>query len=548
MALKALLLKKQIDNKRKALDALRANIPTFEAREAELTRAIDEVETDEQRSEVEALIAEFEQTRAGNEEAIAGLEAEIRTLEGELAAEEENQRTDPPAEARHNRNDPHDTIDTQRREAPVITRIQNPRVNLRDRVSAIVTRDDVRLFADSMRSLIGQKRAVSGSAVTIPEVMLPMIRELVETNSLMLKYVNVQNVHGTARQVIMGTIPEAVWTEMCAKLNELDLSFNDAEVDGYKVGAFIGICNALKEDNDVELVTQIVFALGRAEALAVDKAILYGTGTKMPMGIVTRLAQTEAPASARATDRPWVDLHTSNIQVISVANTSGVTLFKELMKAFGAAKKKYGAGGKFWAMNEKTHAVLVTEAFSINAAGAIVSGVNDTMPVIGGDIVELDFIPDNIIICGYGENYLMAQRAGRQIGQSEHVRFIEDQTVFKSTARYDGLPVIAESFVAIGINNTSVSADAVSFEPDAANSVDAIRLNTSTASIAVGGTVRLKAITSPGTGTVTWASATEAKATVSSDGVVTGVAAGSSVITATCNGLTASCTVTVTSA
>ena len=477
MALKALLLKKQIDNKRKSLEALKANIPAFEAREAELTRAIDEVETDEQRGELEGVIAEFEATRAANAESIVTLEGEIVALEGELAAEEQRQNTNPPptsarpAAARRTVDDEPDEPDEPsdlRRNERMSARIRIPYMTLRDRVSVIATREDVKQFSDAMRGMIGQKRAVSGGAVTIPEVMLPMIREIVETNSLMLKYVNVQNVRGTSRQTIMGTIPEAVWTEMCGKLNELDLSFNDAEVDGYKVGAYIGICNALKEDNDVELVTQIIYALGRAEALAVDKAITYGTGTKMPLGIVTRLVQTEAPSGTRPTDRPWADLHTSNVISIAAASSTGIKLFQSILNAFGAAKKRYGAGGKFWAMNEKTHTTLIAEAFSINAAGAIVSGVNDKMPVIGGDIVELDFIPDNVIICGYGQNYLMAQRSGRQIGQSEDVRFIEDQTVFKSTARYDGMPVIPESFVVIGLSGATPTAS-MTFAEDTAN-------------------------------------------------------------------------------
>lgn len=465
-ALKALLLKKQIDNKRNALETLKAKLPGFEAREKELTQAISEVESDEQRAGVEELISAFETERDQNAQAIKSLEEELRGLNEQLTAEE--QRRSAPTPAAPTNDDEND----QRRSDPMKNRTPIPRLTLRERVAHIATREDVRAFADAMRALIGQKRAVSGSSVTIPEVVLPLIREIVEEHSLMLKYLNLQHVRGTARQVIMGTIPEAVWTEMCGKLNELDLGFNDAEVDGYKVGAFIAICNALKEDNDVELVTQIVRALGRAEALAVDKAVLYGTDVKMPLGIVTRLAQTEAPSGARATDRPWADLHTTNIFSITAANSTGVKLFQGLMTAFGAAKKKYGAGGKFWAMNEKTHTRLITEAFSINAAGAIVSGVNDTMPVIGGDIVELDFIPDNVIIAGYGENYLMVERAGRQIGQSEEARFIEDQTVFKSTARYDGLPVIPESFVAIGINGATVSAGAVTFAADTANSGD----------------------------------------------------------------------------
>ena len=285
----------------------------------------------------------------------------------------------------------------------------------------------------------------------------------------MLPHVNRQTVGGVARQVIMGTVPEAIWTEMCGKLNEIDLTFNDTEVDGYKVGAFVAICNSLKEDNDVELVFQIIHALARAEALAVDKAILYGTGTKMPLGIVTRLAQTAQPDDYRATARPWVDLHTSNIISITAANSVGLKLYQAIIAAFGAAKKKYSAGGKFWAMNEATHMKLVSEAMSINAAGAIVSGMSNVMPILGGDVVELDFIPDNVIIAGYGMNYLAAERAGRQVAQSEHYRFIEDQTVFKATARYDGQPVIAESFVAIAINGGTVDVSAVTFAADTAN-------------------------------------------------------------------------------
>ena len=120
-------------------------------------------------------------------------------------------------------------------------------------------------------------------------------------------------------------------------------------------------------------------------------------------------------------------------------------------------------------MNEKTHAKLMAEALSFNAAGAIVTGIGDTMPVIGGDIVELDFIPDNVIIAGYGELYLLAERSGVQLASSEHFLFTADKTVYKGTARYDGTPVIPEGFVAIGIAGATVKANEVTFTADTAN-------------------------------------------------------------------------------
>ena len=95
--------------------------------------------------------------------------------------------------------------------------------------------------------------------------------------------------------------------------------------------------------------------------------------------------------------------------------------------------------------------------------------MNGTMPVVGGVAEVLSFIPDNVIIGGYFELYLLAERADVRLAQSEHVRFIQDQTVFKGTARYDGLPVIAEAFVAIGINGVTPTA-AMTFAADTANS------------------------------------------------------------------------------
>ena len=212
----------------------------------------------------------------------------------------------------------------------------------------------------------------------------------------------------------------------------------------------------------------------------------------------------------------------------------------------GAAKGKYSRGEKVHVMNETTYTFLKAQGMSVNAAGAIVTGMDGTMPVIGGVVEVLDFIPDYIVISGYFDLYLLAERAGKKFASSEHVRFLQDQTVFKGTARYDGGPAIAEAFVVQGINGASVDATAVTFGEDAANTVQSIALNTSTASVAVSGTVQLIAILAPGSGDVEWSSATTAKATVDSNGVVTGVASGSSVITATCNGKTASCTVTVT--
>lgn len=538
--LKSLMLRRKIDLKKAELEALRAKNAEFATREADLEASIAEATTEEEQKAVDEAINAFTAERDAAMAEESALENEVAQLEAELTQEEEAQRAIKTAGAKK-----------RAAEKPVenggkIVRTKFFNLSVQER-DAMFAREDVKNWIDEIRSCIAEKRALTNVGVTIPEVFLGLLRENLERYSKLYSRTRLRPVGGTARQAIMGTIPEAIWTECCANLNELDLGFSDAEVDCYKVGGFFAICNAVLEDSAVDLADEVLTAIGQAIGLALDKAILFGRNAagamKMPKGVVTRLVETSQPANYPATARPWVDLHTSN--VITIASTyTGIGLFQQIVLASGAAKGKYSRGEKTWVMNETTRTKLIAEAMSINAAGAVVSGINGTMPVIGGDIVVLDFVPDNVIIGGYFDLYLLAERAGQKFASSEHVRFIQDQTVFKGTARYDGMPLIGEAFVAIGIGGTTPSAS-MTFAADEANNVQFIQINTATAAVTVGNTVKLYAITSPGNAAVTWTSGTPAKATVAADGTVTGVAAGTSVITATANGKTASCTVTV---
>lgn len=444
--LRALMIKKSLDEKRSALAKLTEGVD-FEKREAELAGMIEEIQTQEERDAVNEEIEKFESEKADFEAQKNKLDEEIRGLEKELDEIEADEQKAP---------EPIDETKVERKEQKIMETRKFFGMNTQER-DAFFKRDDVQNYLADVRSCMKEKRALSNVGLTIPEVMLGLLRENVIEYSKLYKHVTVRAINGEGREVIMGVVPEAVWTECCANLNELDLSFFDTEVNCWKVGGFFAVCNANLEDSDIALASEILNALGQAIGLALDKAILYGTGTRMPMGIVTRLAQTAAPADYPATARTWADLHTSNIVSVP-ADTADADLFKAIVLASGSAKSNYSRGEKVWVMNEKTYTFLMANALTINANGAIVSGVDGGMPVVGGVIEVLNFVPDNVIVGGYFDLYLLAERAGQKFATSEHVRFLQDQTVFKGTARYDGTPVIAEGFVAIGLNGTTPSA------------------------------------------------------------------------------------------
>ena len=501
--LKALMLRRRIDLKKKELAALREKLDGFKTRETELATAIDEVETDEQRTAVEEEITAFEQERDQAQASADQLEQEISELESELQTEEEAQDTTPPAEtgatggtAGENAAGQQAADENRGGENTMNRFIRRTfaKMNQQER-DAFFAREDVKGYLGEIRTAIKEKRAITGAGLTIPDVMLGMIREVVAEKSKLLPFVDLRAVGGKARQNIAGTIPEAVWTEMCAKINELDIGFNQVEVDGYKVAAFIPVCNAVLEDSDVSLADEIVLAIGAAIAKALDKAILFGKGVKMPTGIVTRLAQTSEPADWDTNGPAWTDLHTSNVLKINVGSETGVAFFTALIEKLGLAKPKYSSDGLFWVMNRKTHIKVLTKALAFNANAALISNTT-LMPVLGGTIVEFenDEIADNEIIGGFGGNYLLAERAGLKFASSDIPLFLEDQTVFKGTARYDGKPVAGEAFVIVNFANTDPTTEK-DFAEDYAND----GLNDLTVTAAAAGTAGKTVVTVSGT-------------------------------------------------
>lgn len=469
MALKVVMLRHSIEKKKAELEQLRQKDAEFATREAELEAAINEAETQEQEQAVSEEVEKFDGEKTAHEEAKNTLSAEIEGLEADLAKIEESapMRSAPPPEKEKRNERMKEKMDINIRSLPMHVRAFDALPM--ERRQAIVSQPEVKDFLARFREMGRQQRAITGGDLTIPIVFLDLISENMYRYSKLINRVRVRNVSGQARQTIAGIAPEAVWTEMCAAINELTFSFGQITVDGYKVAGYIPVCNSLLEDSDIDLSAWVVEMISESLGLAKDKAILYGKGAsyKMPMGIVTRLAQASKPADYPATAPEWEDLHTSNVIKIDDELT-GAAFWSALMLATGNTFTRYSRGNQFWAMNSKTYSLLKSKLITFTATGDIVANLFGTLPIVGGDVDILEFIPDGDIIGGYGDLYLWAQRSGSTIEMSRECQFIQDNTVFKGKERADGTPIIPGAFVAININGTAVTTT-MDFPADTAN-------------------------------------------------------------------------------
>lgn len=456
-----------------ALKDLRAKRTQLRADATDLQQQVDAA--DDVSDELIGKVEQLEKDRDETGEAIDKLEKELDEIDAKLAELED---ASDPADDGNPGGDGNRSAGAPGTRRAVTTPASNANYRSRSRCfrsrsdcEAFYQRSTVKTWLEGIRALAGAgKRSVTGAELTIPTDVLDVLRDNLDQRSKLIGRVRLRAQSGNARQPIIGEVPDGVWTEMCDYINELEFAFTEVEVDGYKVGGYIPICNSVLKDSDLNLGEEIIDMLLQAIGVALDKAIVYGRGSalKMPVGFVTRLAQTAQPTYWGKHQGVWTDLHSRNVLKLDLAAKSGADFFQPLLGALAKAKPKYSSGRTTWIMNRSTHMDLMSRGLTFTAAGSLVAGLGDKMPVESGDIVELEFVPDGEIVGGYLDLYLLAEREGGTVSRSEHVFFLQDKTVFKGIARYDGQPLIGEAFVAINYMNMNVTTE-ISFAPDYAN-------------------------------------------------------------------------------
>lgn len=459
--LKQLRINLMLEKAKRSLAELLGQRKAFEERKADLEKRFAEAETvtdaDMEKIDSDLAALEKEVSYADLDAKITARENEIDQLEKELS--EIGNKTGEP-----------ETNNKEKAGVNMERKFSARKYELRKQLAAYVERDNVKRWLTDIRALgKGETRAVSGAELNIPMEALEPIRERIGEYSKLMQYVNYKPIKGNVRQPIIATVPEAVWTEMKGAVNEISIVFNAIEMDGYKVAGFVPVPNYTLDDSDINLFVEITDIIGRSIGRSIDKAILYGSGQKTLLGIVPRLAATTAPRDFGNGAPTFTNLSTSHIGKLSSASLSAEAFFSEVVLGLGKANTEYGDDEtKFWCMNSQTYAKLMAKLVNFSAAGAITTGIGGTMPVVGGTIVKLGFMPDDVIAGGYGNLYLLAEREGCTVARSEHAMFTQDNTVFRGVARYDGVPAIGEGFAMFTIGTTD-GATSLTFAEDTAN-------------------------------------------------------------------------------
>lgn len=417
MGLKQLMLDKKIKQRQAQLEELKTKF-NIEQREADLTAALEEAQSEEEVQAVEESVAELEADKESYESEKGTLETEIESLEREL---DELEKKEPEK-------------GQQRSVAPQQKQIENRggyetmKKGMETRAMKLerLNNEEVRSFYDKVREAVLNKRALSGEELLIPEMVMNVIRPRIGDYSTLFSEVEVVPLNGTARAIFDGNIPEAIWTEMCDPVEELAFAFEPVELDGFKVGGFVPVCNAVLEDSLIDLADYLEDRMARAIGKAIDKAILTGTGAaaKQPEGIIPAI-------TANAVDSDFT--------------------FADFLPNLGAIDTGDDEVGEVIAVMKRStyYKYFMPQSITPTADGRFVAQGVTSPNIAGLRVVFSQYAPADAAVLGDFKQYLLGERAGTSLTSSTDVRFIQDQTVFKGTARYDGKPVNEDAFLLV---------------------------------------------------------------------------------------------------
>lgn len=411
------MIQKKIEQRKTALEELLSKEKEYQTRAEELQQAIEEAETDEEVKVVEEEVNKLEDEKQKLEEKKSKLEAEIAELEGEL---EQLQRKAPSNQKRTN-------LKVEGEGEPM------SRLYVREllKTGEYYKRSEVVEFYDKFKNL----RAVAGGELTIPEVVVARIMDIMGDYTTLYPLVDKITVRGTARILVDIDDEPATWMEQQGAIPSGDVGTIAAvDFDGFKVGKITFVDNYLTQDSIINLDAYVTRKIARAIAKALDKAIVKGEGpaNKQPTGIIPSL-----PAENKVTVQ------------------ADEKLVKNLAKQIGLIDTGEDSVGEIVAvMHRKTYYNRLVEfSIQVDSAGNVVGKLpNLRQPdFLGLRVVFNNFLDEDTVLFGDFQQYKLVEREAISIDTSVHVKFAEDQTAFRGKGRFDGKPVKPEAFVLVTI-------------------------------------------------------------------------------------------------
>lgn len=308
------------------------------------------------------------------------------------------------------------------------------------------------LTAEEIKYYNEVKDTHSFADLELPKTVFERVFEDLSTNHPLLSKINFVNVTGITEWLVrVRDVEDAWWGPLCDEIKKnLDSAFKVEKTDLYKVSAYVPVCKAMLDLGPEWLDRYVRAILTESIALAMEKAILVGTGKDQPIGIFKKISEVSEEVHADKEAKALTEFTTK-------------TIGTEILKPLRAGKVR-PSGEIIMVVNDSDY---YTHFFQVEYGQDRDGRYYEQKLPFNLTIIASPYAPEGKIAVGEAQNYWAGVGSELKIAHSDEFRFLDDQRVYVAKQYASGRARKDEDFIVFDITNLKVYPETNSVTPEA---------------------------------------------------------------------------------
>lgn len=375
---------------------------------------------------IERLRALREELRSNQNADVEAITNEVNTLKAELAQIEAREALFDGVNLGDGQTPPPETNPVERRGVEPLTATETPEQR---RARVLASPEYRSAWLNQLRGIRltdAEQRAMStaeGSAgAAVPTTTANMIQQRLEQTSALYARIGKSAVPGVFKMPVEGASSAAAWKAENAAINPTEAPVTDVAFSGFELVKLVTVSKAALKMTIDKFEEFIVSQIVRKMAIAIEAAIISGSGNGEPTGILKGVT------------------FTAGTNMVTYEKGKTMT-YDTIMDTLSLLKSPYHAGA-IWVCSTKTKYTQLRKIKDDEGRPMFTEGKID-----GKDVVPDDQVPDGQLILFNPAYYHMNAQQDITIDISDQSGFRNAQVDYRGYAIMDGKPTLSEAFV-----------------------------------------------------------------------------------------------------
>lgn len=287
----------------------------------------------------------------------------------------------------------------------------------------------------------------AGVEKLMPATVFERVFEDLKASHPLLAQINFVNTTATTEWITRNNDVAAAWwgalTSEIAK--KLEMAFKKETTDLYKLSAFVPVAKAMLDLGPAWLDKFVREILSESMAIALELAIVAGTGKEQPIGMVKNLLG--AVVEGVYPDKEAVVM--ADLSIATIGEKVMLPLSNDGKKVVNLAEVRF-------LVNPIDYWTKILPQKEFKAADGVYY-TRSLLIDLDKNFIQSVAVPAGKMVGGFLKNYFLGVGSTQKIDFSDHYKFLEDERTYITKQYANGHPMDNTSFILFGIETMAMA-------------------------------------------------------------------------------------------